>query len=70
MFQYVKNLLIALDQLLNTILGGHPDETLSSRAYHLRRKGDFWASNIINGIFFWQRDHCRESKENIGRKLR
>jgi hypothetical protein len=29
--KYVLNLLISLDQLLNTILAGDPDETLSSR---------------------------------------
>lgn len=28
---YVKNNLIAVDQLLNALLGGDPDETVSSR---------------------------------------
>ena len=28
----LKNILIAIDQLLNAVLGGAPDETLSSRA--------------------------------------
>jgi hypothetical protein len=28
---YVWNLLISIDQLVNTIFGGHPDETISSR---------------------------------------
>ncbi len=63
MGQYLRNLLISLDQLMNTILGGNPDETLSSRAYHLKQKGIYWYANIINGIFFWQQDHCEESKE-------
>ena len=30
---YGWNLLIALDQMANTILGGFPDETLSARAH-------------------------------------
>ncbi len=30
--RYIVNLLIAIDQLGNTILGGDPDETISSRA--------------------------------------
>ena len=30
--RYIWNLLVALDQLLNTLLGGDPDETISSRA--------------------------------------
>lgn len=32
----LKNILIALDQLLNALLGGSPDETLSSRAHRAR----------------------------------
>ena len=32
---YGKRTLIAVDQLLNTLLGGWPDETLSSRCYRL-----------------------------------
>lgn len=32
MRQYLRNLFISLDQLINTLLGGDPDETLSSRA--------------------------------------
>jgi len=31
MRQYLIHILVSIDQLLNTILGGHPDETLSSR---------------------------------------
>lgn len=30
-WQYIFNLLIAIDQLGNAILGGDPDETISSR---------------------------------------
>ncbi len=30
--RYLRNLLISVDQLGNTILGGDPDETISSRA--------------------------------------
>ena len=33
----VKQVLIALDQLANTLLAGHADETLSARAYRLSR---------------------------------
>lgn len=31
-WRYVLNILIAIDQLGNAILGGDPDETISSRA--------------------------------------
>ena len=29
--QYIWNLLLSLDQLANTLIGGDPDETISSR---------------------------------------
>lgn len=49
--------LIALDQLLNALLGGWADETLSARAH---RKSD-WRRQAINALFFWQYDHCAAS---------
>ena len=36
--KYFWNLLIALDQLANTILAGDPDETISSRAAKAARR--------------------------------
>ena len=33
MKQWFLNLLIAIDQLINVVLNGDPDETLSSRAH-------------------------------------
>jgi hypothetical protein len=50
----VKQFLIAIDQLANTLIGGWADETLSSHAY---RKHPVIAA-VINAIFFWQSDHC------------
>jgi hypothetical protein len=63
MGQYLKNILISIDQFVNTLAGGNPDETISSRSYKLRKKGVYWISNIIDGLLFWQKDHCRESEE-------
>ena len=43
------------------IFGGSTAQTLSARS-HLEAPGSpVWARrrNIINGIFFWQPDHCR-----------
>lgn len=39
MKRYALNIAIGLDQLANAVLAGHPDETLSSRAYRMRLKG-------------------------------
>ena len=38
MKKYFLNLLISIDQLFNTILGGYPDETISSRLGKLKRR--------------------------------
>ena len=57
--------LVAIDQLINTFLGGMADETLSSRAHRLKiERGRKWASVIINVIFIWQKDHCKEAYES------
>lgn len=56
---YPRNLATALDQLLNALLGGYCDESLSARAYRWRRDGKSGVpAAIINIVFFWQKDHC------------
>lgn len=40
MKKYFWNVLVSLDQLGNTLLGGYPDETISSRLAKLKRKGN------------------------------
>lgn len=57
---------IAIDQLVNTIFGGYADETLSSRAYrHAEIKKDRrWPMWIIDHLFFWQENHCKQSYES------
>ena len=52
---YPLQILVALDQLLNALLGGWCDETLSSRAW---REG--W-HKPIDLLFWWDTDHCFES---------
>jgi len=36
--QWILNILLGIDQLGNTILGGDPDETISSRLGKLKRR--------------------------------
>jgi uncharacterized protein (DUF58 family) len=65
-YAYCLNLLIALDQLLNALLGGACDETLSSRTYRMaRRKGGGWRifEKGVNTLFWFDTDsegrqHC------------
>ena len=55
--KFIYNLLLALDQLLNTLLLGHPDETLSSRLGRSKKNERyFWVSplrRLIDAFFFW-----------------
>ena len=58
-------ILIAFDQLINTLFGGMADETLSARAYRLElERGRSWARKLIDGILFFDKDHCKESYES------
>ena len=62
----LKNILIALDQLLNALLGGAPDETLSSRAHRAREAGKpGWrhVARVIDTLLWFDREHCRTSYE-------
>ncbi len=51
-YKYAWNLIIAVDQLVNAILFGDPDETISSRAAkHLgHRDGWHWLARALDWI--------------------
>ena len=57
-------ILVALDQLVNTMIGGYADETLSSRAHRRRLRGKGGCAWVIDHIFFWQDEHCKASYES------
>lgn len=75
MSAYFHNLFLAVDQLVNTIIGGDPDETFSSRVGKCQR-GDhgLWIrvlarplALVINLLFIWQGwkfDHCQRCIED------
>lgn len=60
-------ILIAIDQLINTLVpGGMADETLSARAYRMREKSQpywWWLADLIDWLFFWQKNpgHCERA---------
>ena len=67
----LKNILIAIDQLVNAICGGWPDETLSSAAHRMEKSGKrSWPRKLIDALFFFDKNHCAESyeSERIGRQ--
>lgn len=57
--------LIALDQLGNALLGGWADESLSAHAWrqHLEGKRN-WPYLLIDAILFFDGNHCRTSYES------
>lgn len=63
--KYILNILIALDQLVNTLVGGYPDETLSASAYLGEQQGKLFPRilrPVIDFIFIpFERDHCRKA---------
>lgn len=63
MRRYTLNLLIAIDQLANTILGGVPDETISSRAAKGQLRGDTKWCLLCNLLHLIDRNHCDKSIE-------
>lgn len=59
---YAKAVLIAIDQLMNAVLGGWPDESLSSRAWRWEQDGiRSWPRKLIDALFFMEKEHCRQS---------
>lgn len=61
MSNYILRVLIAIDQLVNTLIGGNPDETLSSAAYRAEKEGRFWGfwRPVIDFLFRpFQKNHC------------
>lgn len=64
-----RRLLVAFDQLGNTLCDGDPDETISSRVGKAALAGSRWAlvaECLINAMFLivtGERDHCRNSIE-------
>lgn len=63
MSRYFWNLLISFDQSVNALCGGSPDETISSRIGKRRDGRERFWSRVVDKIFFWQKDHTKNSIE-------
>ncbi len=66
MRHWLKQTLIAFDQLLNAMLcGGWADETMSSASWRMERDGHWWGwmRPVIDALalLFGDRDHCHQS---------
>lgn len=64
LLKFIYNILIAVDQDLNTILLGHPDETLSSRLGRSKGKERYiwvvWARLAVNTLFWFDKDYSSD----------
>ena len=61
---YGKKVLIAVDQLINALLGNWPDETFSSQAWRWHKDGvRSWPCKTRDAVFgaFGDKDHCQAS---------
>lgn len=64
-YSYIQQLLIAIDQLLNAIIFGWADETISARAHRCNKMRRWYiAEKVIDTLFFWQDEHCKKSHES------
>lgn len=56
-----KQVLIAFDQLINTLFNGWADETFSSRCWRWHRDGKrSWPMYMVDALF-WSKCHCLDS---------
>lgn len=60
---WTVNVLIGLDQFANTLIGGAPDETISSRAARSRERGERWGRWLCAGLDWLDPGHCKDAKE-------
>lgn len=54
---YVHRILVGLDQFINVLTDGQPDETISSRAARADEKGEFWGREMSKFLDLFQKDH-------------
>lgn len=59
--RYALRVLIAADQMLNALLGGDPDETISDSLYRHQLEGKRFACVLCRLFGLFEREHCRKS---------
>lgn len=60
---YLARVFVALDQLLNALLGGDEDETISSRIAKDKRRGRKFACVLCKILDWIDKDHCEKAIE-------
>lgn len=61
---YRSNVAISISQFVSVLFGGHPDMTVASRIFVASQNGSTKAQElerILNVIFFWDDQHCKQA---------
>ena len=61
---HFKQILLAFDQLLNTILGGWADESFSARCYRHRYQNGWYAMMLVVNALFCNHEHCKQAYQS------
>jgi hypothetical protein len=61
--RYAWNVLVWLDQGVNTLAGGDPDETVSSRAAKAAARGQRWGCVLCRWLDKLDPGHCADNIE-------
>lgn len=61
--KWFLNNLIAIDQRINALFGGDPDETISSRAAKAAERNKRWGCVLCKFLHKLDPDHCKKSVE-------
>ena len=61
LFRYIERIAIALSVLLNVILGGSSNQTLSARQYQRKKENKVNIVWLVDLIFFFDDEHCMMS---------
>jgi len=62
--RYFWNILVSIDQFFNTVFGGDPDETISSRmGKHLAKHDCPFCNLMCKFLNLFEKDHCVKSIE-------
>lgn len=65
--KYVLNFLISVDQFANTLLGGNPDMTISTRLGIWLQGSNPWKRGVAKvackALDLLDKDHCKDARE-------
>lgn len=61
---YFKNLMLGLDEFLNTVIGGAPGDTISGRAGRAARDNRTWGKALCYLLNLIDKNHCQKAIAN------